>query len=163
MRHSLLYVGVAGLQRLAGFGLTHPFPGQVIKWSARKGDSPMGHRTTRVDAGRLLEAIDGFLVIEAVTPDQASVEPDLSFGLDGRDRAGVPTEVKGIIHSLPVFKYLLEAAPSPARLFFPDIKSFACLTAQFALCNHPLQQFGRAELFGAQRLAKIFANRQAHV
>src|SRR5262245_9797702 len=53
----------------------------------------MGHRELRINLGSLPEATNRFLMIEAVAPDQTTIEPKLGFSRLGRDWSVIGTEI----------------------------------------------------------------------
>src|SRR6516165_7263025 len=50
------------------------FPGEVIVWPDRVGDTPMSHGAVRVPLQRFLEAGDRFLMVVAKAPVEAAAE-----------------------------------------------------------------------------------------
>ena len=68
-------------------------PVLVVVRAHRVGDAPVGHRTGRIRIDGALEAAHRLLVVEAVRPRQAPVEPGLRIGRGGRDRPAVAAEV----------------------------------------------------------------------
>ncbi len=83
---SIAHPGEGGLgrrmgsfERLGHVGVTERLPGLVVVGAECVGDAPIGHGAIRVNLRRLLKASDRFLVVKAIAPDQAAIEPQLSF------------------------------------------------------------------------------------
>src|SRR5271169_7063286 len=74
------------------------FPRVVVVRSGRVTDAPMRHGAVWVRRQRLLEAGDGFLVVIAEAPVEATVEPTLGLRRGGRHLAGIAAEIIGIVH-----------------------------------------------------------------
>ncbi|MNE61072.1 hypothetical protein D3C80_1562570 [compost metagenome] len=55
-------------------------PALVVVGPRGIGDAPVGHRAVAVVFQGLLETADGFVVVVAVAPHQAAVEPKLGLG-----------------------------------------------------------------------------------
>src|SRR6185295_10421973 len=63
----------------------------------------MNHRAIGIGLQRLLEALDGFVVIEAIAPIQTHIEPALGFCRSGRDDAPIGPEIETIhaVYAIP--------------------------------------------------------------
>ena len=61
------------------------------------GEAPVRHRAVGVGRDRVLEAADGLLVVEAVGPDEAAVEPGLGVVRRGGDGAAEAAEVVVVV------------------------------------------------------------------
>ena len=88
------------LDRLVGLGNgvqrflpAEETPWLVVVWPECIGESPICYCAIRIIGDGILEAPYGFLVVEAVGPDEAAVEPSLGLGTGGGDRTMVGTEI----------------------------------------------------------------------
>ena len=112
----------AALGRAVRLGLAMLLPGQIVEGPGRIGDAPMHERAAGVGLQRLLKTLDAFLVVEAVAPVQADIEPALGFRRAGGDGAPIDAEVEAI-HSTPRWRHrardaraAVAARPEFARL-----------------------------------------------
>ena len=96
MRERHLHMLEAALRRTEPLGRPLLLPGQVVKWPGRIGDAPMNHGACGVGLEGPHEALDALVVIEAVAPVEADIEPALRLWRRGRDTAPVRTEVEAI-------------------------------------------------------------------
>src|SRR5205807_1643664 len=122
-------------------GRIHQFPGEVVVRSGSVTDSPMRHGTVGVGRPGFFKAGDGFLVVEAKTPVEASVEPALSVRRSGGHLAHVAAEIIGIIHvaSPPSVVQLARGRNCPRAKALPipmsQPASRSCVTASVTVCN----------------------------
>ena len=83
-----------------GFRLAHPAPGQVNEGSGGVGFPPERNCTVRVGALRLAKAEHRLLVVEAIEPQQTTVEPELCLGIARGNRTSVPAEIEFVFHCI---------------------------------------------------------------
>src|SRR4029078_9186675 len=83
-----------GGQRRAETGRVKVVPCVVVVRADDVRDPPVRHGAAGVRLDRALEAALGLLVVEAVCPGETAVEPGLSLGRRGRDRAMVRAQVE---------------------------------------------------------------------
>ncbi len=82
--------------RAVGLGVAMFLPGQIVEGPGGVSDAPMHHGASGIALQRLLEALDAFLVVEAVAPVQADIEPALGFRRAGGDGAPIGAKVEAI-------------------------------------------------------------------
>ena len=89
------------LQRVIGRGQRHlpplrivTVPGQIVVGAGRVADTPVRKGAEGIVLQRLPEAFDGFAVVEAEQPIEATIGPDLSFGRRGGDGATIGAEIE---------------------------------------------------------------------
>ena len=81
------------LQIRGSFLVIKNTPRFVVVWAEGVGKSPVRHRAPFVDGDGFLEGLGGLLMVEAVNPNETSVEPDLGIFAGGGYRPMEASEV----------------------------------------------------------------------
>ena len=106
----------SGGEGRAQAGRIEVVPGVVVVGADDVGDAPVRHRAVGVGLERAFEATPGLLVVEAIGPGQAAVEPGLRLRRRRRDRAVVGAQVEVLTRARIVVTVGHGGAPSRWQL-----------------------------------------------